>query len=134
MTEPERDHATRFTSAGTAAATTAAMVAFAANSVLCRLALGHAISLLPEVQDVSTNLESRSPRVDLIIDRDKAWDSQLPTLDANGEFLVTGVPGGETIGVDVSVPLSCAFRRMRCTASMTSVCCARNALPRSVVH
>jgi len=26
---------------------------------------------LPEVQDVSTNLEARSPRVDLVIDRDK---------------------------------------------------------------
>ena len=31
-----------------------------------------AISQLPEVTDVSTNLESRSPRVDLQIDRDKA--------------------------------------------------------------
>jgi len=31
-----------------------------------------AISQLPEVIDVSTNLESRSPRVDLVIDRDKA--------------------------------------------------------------
>ena len=34
--------------------------------------LMNAISQLPEVQDVSTNLESRSPRVDLLIDRDKA--------------------------------------------------------------
>jgi hydrophobic/amphiphilic exporter-1 (mainly G- bacteria), HAE1 family len=34
--------------------------------------LMNAISALPEVQDVSTNLESRSPRVDLLIDRDKA--------------------------------------------------------------
>src|SRR6185295_8128757 len=39
---PDRDHAVPFASAGTAAATAAAMVAFAANSVLCRLALGHA--------------------------------------------------------------------------------------------
>jgi HAE1 family hydrophobic/amphiphilic exporter-1 len=31
-----------------------------------------AIGQLPEVIDVSTNLESRSPRVDLVIDRDKA--------------------------------------------------------------
>src|SRR5262249_16747755 len=31
-----------------------------------------AISQLPEVIDVSTNLESRSPRVDLVIDRDKS--------------------------------------------------------------
>ena len=33
-----------------------------------------------------------------------------------------------------SVPLSWAFLRMRCTASITSLCCARKALPRSVVH
>jgi multidrug efflux pump subunit AcrB len=32
----------------------------------------NAIATLPEVQDVNTNLESRSPRVDLLIDRDKA--------------------------------------------------------------
>jgi len=31
-----------------------------------------AIQRLPEVIDVSTNLESRSPRIDLVIDRDKA--------------------------------------------------------------
>jgi HAE1 family hydrophobic/amphiphilic exporter-1 len=31
-----------------------------------------AIGALPEVLDVSTNLESRSPRIDLVIDRDKA--------------------------------------------------------------
>ncbi len=31
-----------------------------------------AISQLPEVLDVTTNLESRSPRVDLVIDRDKS--------------------------------------------------------------
>ena len=36
--------------------------------------------------------------------------------------------------LDFSVPLSSAFCRMRCTASMTSHSCARNALPRSVVH
>jgi len=40
--ESDRGHPARFTSAGVAAATAAAMVAFAANSVLCRLALGHA--------------------------------------------------------------------------------------------
>jgi len=34
--------------------------------------LMRAIQALPEVQDVNTNLESRSPRVDLVIDRDKA--------------------------------------------------------------
>ena len=34
--------------------------------------LMNAIATLPEVQDVNTNLESRSPRVDLLIDRDKA--------------------------------------------------------------
>ena len=31
-------------------------------------------------------------------------------------------------------PASEAFFRMRCTASITSLCCARKALPRSVVH
>src|SRR5215471_17479227 len=36
--------------------------------------------------------------------------------------------------VDFKLPLSCAFFRIRCTASITSPCCARNALPRSVVH
>ena len=40
--ESDRGHPARFTSAGVVAATAAAMVAFAANSVLCRLALGHA--------------------------------------------------------------------------------------------
>ena len=34
--------------------------------------LMRAVATLPEVQDVNTNLESRSPRVDLVIDRDKA--------------------------------------------------------------
>jgi HAE1 family hydrophobic/amphiphilic exporter-1 len=33
--------------------------------------LEQAVAELPEVQDVSTNLEARSPRVDLVIDRDK---------------------------------------------------------------
>jgi len=40
--ESDRGHPARFASAGVVAATAAAMVAFAANSVLCRLALGHA--------------------------------------------------------------------------------------------
>jgi protocatechuate 3,4-dioxygenase beta subunit len=40
----------------------------------------------------------------IIVDRDRAWDSQLPTLDAEGRFDVSGIPGGELIGVDVSVP------------------------------
>ena len=31
-------------------------------------------------------------------------------------------------------PSSSAFLRIRCTASITSLCCARKALPRSVVH
>jgi hypothetical protein len=44
------------------------------------------------------------PGVRIIIDRDDAWDSQLPTLDENGGFNVNGVPGGEVIGVSVSVP------------------------------
>ena len=34
--------------------------------------LEQAVAELPEVQEVSTNLESKSPRVDLVIDRDKA--------------------------------------------------------------
>jgi HAE1 family hydrophobic/amphiphilic exporter-1 len=34
--------------------------------------LEQAVSELPEVQEVSTNLEAKSPRVDLLIDRDKA--------------------------------------------------------------
>ncbi len=34
--------------------------------------LEQAVSELPEVQEVSTNLESTSPRIDLVIDRDKA--------------------------------------------------------------
>jgi len=34
--------------------------------------LEEAVGQLPEVQEVSTNLEARSPRVDLIIDRDKS--------------------------------------------------------------
>jgi multidrug efflux pump subunit AcrB len=38
---------------------------------------------LPEVQDVSTNLESRSPRVDLLIDRDKAAASADASTIAN---------------------------------------------------
>jgi len=33
--------------------------------------LEQAVSELPEVQEVSTNLESKSPRIDLVIDRDK---------------------------------------------------------------
>ena len=36
--------------------------------------------------------------------------------------------------LDLRLPLSCAILRMRCTAAMTSACCARKALPRSVVH
>ena len=36
--------------------------------------------------------------------------------------------------VDSSLPLSLAFARSRWTASMTSLCCARNASPRSAVH
>jgi protocatechuate 3,4-dioxygenase beta subunit len=40
----------------------------------------------------------------IIIDRDRAWDSQLPTLDPDGGFSVTGIPSGEVIGVSVSVP------------------------------
>src|SRR5436309_704859 len=34
--------------------------------------LEQAVSELPDVQEVSTNLEAKSPRVDLVIDRDKA--------------------------------------------------------------
>jgi HAE1 family hydrophobic/amphiphilic exporter-1 len=34
--------------------------------------LMNAIQQLPEVQDVNTNLEARSPRIDLVFDRDKA--------------------------------------------------------------
>ena len=37
-------------------------------------------------------------------------------------------------GVDCSLPLACALARSCCTAFMTSGCCARNALPRSVVQ
>ncbi len=36
--------------------------------------------------------------------------------------------------LDLRFPLSCAFTRMRCTAPMTSSCCARNALPSSAAH
>ena len=36
--------------------------------------------------------------------------------------------------LDFKLPSSCAFLRMRCTASITSLCWARKALPRSVVH
>jgi HAE1 family hydrophobic/amphiphilic exporter-1 len=42
--------------------------------------LEQAVSALPEVQEVSTNLEAKSPRVDLVIDRDKA---AAVGLDAN---------------------------------------------------
>jgi multidrug efflux pump subunit AcrB len=34
--------------------------------------LEQAIAALPEVQDVSNNMEVKSPRVDMVIDRDKA--------------------------------------------------------------
>ena len=34
----------------------------------------------------------------------------------------------------LSAPVPCAFLRMRWMASMTSLCCARTALPSSVVH
>jgi len=34
--------------------------------------LERAVATLPEVQDVSTNLEATSPRADLVINRDKA--------------------------------------------------------------
>ena len=34
--------------------------------------LEQAVAALPEVQEVSTNLEAKSPRVDLVIDRDKS--------------------------------------------------------------
>src|SRR5207253_4735533 len=34
--------------------------------------LEQAVGQLPEVQESSTNLEARSPRVDLVIDRDKS--------------------------------------------------------------
>src|SRR6266576_3987444 len=33
-----------------------------------------------------------------------------------------------------NVPLRCALARMRCTASITSCCCARNAFPKFVVQ
>ena len=43
------------------------------------------------------------PGTRIIVDRDRAWDSQLPTLDAEGRFSVDGIPAGEVIGVAVSV-------------------------------
>ena len=49
-----------------------------------------AVARLPEVQEVSTDLESKSPRVDLIIDRDKAAAVNL-TSTTIANALATGL-------------------------------------------
>jgi len=52
--------------------------------------LEQAVAALPEVQEVSTNLEAKSPRVDLIIDRDKSAATGL-TATAIANALSTGL-------------------------------------------
>ena len=52
--------------------------------------LEQAVGELPEVQEVSTNLEARSPRVDLVIDRDKSAVVGL-TATAIANSLSTGL-------------------------------------------
>ena len=39
-----------------------------------------------------------------------------------------------TCSLDLRLPFSLAFARIRCTAPITSDCCERKAFPRSVVH
>jgi HAE1 family hydrophobic/amphiphilic exporter-1 len=52
--------------------------------------LEHEVAALPEVQEVSTNLEARSPRIDIVIDRDKAAAVGL-TADTIANALGTGL-------------------------------------------
>ena len=57
------------------------------------------------------------------------WDSMTMTSFFSTTFVSTFC-----CSLVSSVPLSFAFLRIRWTAAITSLCCARKALPRSVVH